>query len=108
MGYNVIGVYRWILTKFSLSFSEYRLTDVIPWGLALPLTATPKWVTKRGNKIHMYVCKKINAKTSVISYLRVPEYGMTNGSKLRVSFTPDSTPERGNTSYSCLCKTCQG
>ena len=39
--------------------------------------------------------KKSNAKTNVISYLRVPEYGMTNGSNLRVAFTTDSTPKRG-------------
>ena len=43
----------------------------------------------------MYVKKKSNAKTNVISYLRVPEYGMTNGSNLRVAFTTDSTPKRG-------------
>ena len=44
----------------------------------------------------MYLCKKkSNAKTNVISYLRVPEYGMTNGSNLRVAFTTDSTPKRG-------------
>ena len=36
---------------------------------------------------------KSNAKTSVISYVRVPEYGMTNGSNLRVVFTPNSTPK---------------
>ena len=38
---------------------------------------------------------KSNAKTSVISYLRVPEYRMTNESNLRVAFTPDSTPKSG-------------
>ena len=42
---------------------------------------------KRGNKIEYIYVKKINAKTSVISYLRVPEYGMTNESNLRVAFT---------------------
>ena len=41
----------------------------------------------------IYVKKKSKAKTSVISYLRVPEYGMTNGSNLRVA--SDSTPKRG-------------
>ena len=47
-----------------------------------------------GNKIDMYLCKKkSNAKTSVISYLRVPEYGMANENNLRVAFTPDSTPK---------------
>ena len=55
----------------------------------------PKGVIKWGKKIDMYLCKKSNAKTSVISYLRVPEYGMTNGSNIRVAFTLDSIPKRG-------------
>ena len=113
-------------------------------NVALPLTATPKWV-KRGNKIVIHLCKrtkvkttdiaylrllrvltdqckylklgftpdrnpkgvikrvtkltyiyvKSNAKTCVISYLRVPEYGMPIGSNFRAAFTPDSTPKRG-------------
>ena len=41
----------------------------------------------------MYLCKSRNAKTIVISYLSVPEYGMTNGSNLRDAFTLDSTPK---------------
>ena len=71
----------------------------------------PKGVIKRGNKIDMYLCKKSNAKTSVISYPRVSEYGMTNGSNIRVASTPDHTPKRGksgNKCYICLRKTCQG
>ncbi len=42
------------------------------------LDRNPKMVIKWGNKIDMYLCKKSNAKTSVMSYIRVPEYGMTN------------------------------
>ena len=64
-------------------------------SVALPLTATPKEVTKGGDTINMYLCKKLNSKTSVISYISVPEYGMTNGSNLRGAFTPDSSPKRG-------------
>ena len=30
-----------------------------------------------------------------MSYISVPEYGMTNGSNLRDAFTPDSTAKRG-------------
>ena len=60
---------------------------------------TPDRNVKRGNKmgnnIDMYLCKRRNAKTIVISYLSVPEYGMTNGSKLMDDFTHDSTPKRG-------------
>ena len=46
---------------------------------------------------------KSNAKTSVISYLRVPEYRMTKESNLRVAFTltvlPKVVKSRGNKSY---------
>ena len=84
------------LTWRTLGFSEYGLINASIVSLPLPQTATPKGVIKRGNKIDMYLCKKkSNAKTNVISYLRVPEYGMTNGSNLRVAFTTDSTPKRG-------------
>ena len=84
------------LTWRTLGFSEHGLINASIVSLLLPLTATPKGVIKKGNKIDMYLCKKkSNSKTSVVSYLRVPEYGMTNGSNLRVAFTPDSTPKRG-------------
>ena len=84
------------LTWRTLGFSEYGLINASIVSLPLPLTATPIGVIKGGNNIDMYLCKKkSNAKTSVISYLRVPEYGMTNGSNLMVAFTPDSTPKRG-------------
>ena len=55
----------------------------------------PKGVTEGGNEIDTYLCKKRNAKTRVISYLSVPEYGMTNGSIIMGAFTPDSSPKRG-------------
>ena len=42
-----------------------------------------------------YIYVKSNAKTCVISYLRVSEYGMPNGSNFRVAFTADSTHKRG-------------
>ena len=63
--------------------------------MALPVTPTPKGVTKGGNKIDMYLFKRRNAKTIVISYLSVPEYRMTKESNLRDAFTPDSIPKRG-------------
>ena len=94
------------LTWRTLGFSEYGRINASIVSLPLPLTATPKGVIK-GNKIDMYSCKKkSNAKTNVISYLRVPEYGMTNGSNLRVAFTTDSTPKRGKKGqqkkYTCV------
>ncbi len=36
---------------------------------------------------------KCNAKTSVISYLRVPDYGIINGSNLMVAFIPTVPPK---------------
>ena len=82
------------LTWRTLGFSECGLTNSSILSLTLPLTATQKGVIKWGNKIDIYLCKK-KAKTSVISYLLVPEYGMTNGSNLRVAFTLDRTPKMG-------------
>ena len=101
---NKIGIYLCKRTKVKITDMAYlrllrvRSTEINASivSLPLPLTATPKGVIKRGNKIDMYLCiKKSNAKTNVISYLRVPEYGMTNGSNLRVAFTTGSTPKRG-------------
>ena len=61
------------------------------------LYAWPKRQTgnKEGNTIDMYLCKRRNAKTVVILYLSVAEYGMTNGSNLRDAFTTKSTPKTG-------------
>ena len=56
---------------------------------------------ERGNNIwttkwaFIYV-KRAQAKNSVISYLRVPEYGMANASNFTRGFTPVSNTERGN------------
>ena len=47
------------LTKRTLGFSEYGLTNANILSLALPLTATQNWLIKRGNQpINMYLCKK--------------------------------------------------
>ena len=46
------------LTWRTLGFSEYGLINASIVSLPLPLTATPKGVIKRGNKIDMYLCKK--------------------------------------------------
>ena len=73
--------------------------------MALPLITTPKGVTKGGNTIDMYLCKKRNATTSVISYLSVPEYGMPNASNLRDAFPLTVLPKgvkRGNKGDICF------
>ena len=101
-GGNEIGIYlckrnNVIITDIAslLSFRECGLTNASILSVALPLSATPKGVTKGGNKMDMYLCKSRNVKTIVMSYLSVPEYGMTNGRNLRDAFTSDSTPKRG-------------
>ena len=100
LSYSVLRIRNDQCKHFKFGFTEYGLTNSSVLSLALPLTATQKVVIKWGNKLDMYLCKKkSNANTSVISYLRVPEYGMTNGSNIRVAFTLDSTPKRGNKIY---------
>ena len=49
--------------------------------LALPLTATPNGVIKRGNKIDMYLCKKAMLKPVSYRTLGFSEYGMTKRGK---------------------------
>ena len=47
-----------------------------------------------------------------MSCLGVTEWGMNNGSGIRVAFAPDSTPKGGGGGRDkgciCLCKACQG
>ena len=115
---NKIGIYLCKRTKVKITDMAYLRLLRVRTGqckyrkLAITPEGNPKRGNKKGNNIDMYLCKKSKAKTRVISYLRAPEYGMTNGSNLRVAFTPDSTPKRGKKgvtqeSYMCLCKTCQ-
>ena len=54
------------LTYRTLGFCEYGLTNASILSLAVPLTATPKGVIKRGNKIDMYLCEK--AMLTPVSY----------------------------------------
>ncbi len=82
------------VAKGTLGYPKYGLTNASILSMVLLLAATPKRVTKGGNKIDTYLCKKRNAKTSVISYLSVPEYGTTNGRNLMGAFTSDSSPKR--------------
>ena len=64
-------------------------------GVPLPLTALPKGA-KRGNKgeIFFYI-KMLNAKTGIISYINVPEYGITNASNFKCGIIPGSNPKKG-------------
>ena len=56
---------------------------------ALPLTATPKGVTK-GAFIYVKMAK---AKTVTYPTLGFSEYGMANACNIKRGFTPDSTPK---------------
>ena len=76
--------------------AKVKITDIACLSLPRIRTDQSQQRQKGVNKIDMYLCKSRNAKTIVISYLSVLEYGMTNGSNLRDAFTPDSTPKRGN------------
>ena len=53
-----------------LRLSRVRTDQCNNIKLGFTLTPTSKGVIKSGNTIDMYLCKKSNAKTSVISYLR--------------------------------------
>ena len=60
-------------------------------GKALPMTATPKWLSKLA---FIYV-KMANPNDNGTSYLGVPDYGMTNASNFKCNFTPDSNLKMG-------------
>ena len=61
---------------------------------ALPLTATPKGVTKWA---FIYVKRAKAKKTVSYRTLGFPEYGMTSASNVKRGFTPDNNLKRGNT-----------
>ena len=52
-------------------FSEYEMANASISSVALPLTATPKWVKKRGTKIVIHLCKRTKVKIADIAYLRL-------------------------------------
>ena len=70
---------------------------------ALPLPATPKGVTTRGQRnLLLFILKGPRLKkNSVINYstLGFQEYGMANASNLSRGFTPASNLERGNNTW---------
>ena len=75
---------KWIAGRFGVELS--------------PQNHTLKSAKNRGNKIVFYFCKKgTRLKTMSYRTLGFPEYGMTNASKFKWGYTPDSNPKRGNT-----------
>ena len=76
---------------YLIVFSEYGMTNRV----ALPLTATPKWI-KRGNKIVIHLCKRTKVKITDIAYLRLLRVLTDQCKYLKLGFTPDRNPKRGN------------
>ena len=84
---------------------SYRTLGLPEYGMAnasnFTRGFTPASNPERCNNIlatkwaFIYV-KRAKAKNRVISYLGLPEYGMTNASNFTRGFTPASNPERGN------------
>ena len=64
---------------------------------ALPPPATPKGVTKYGQRNGLLFMLK-GPRLKIVSYrtLGFPEYGMANASNFTRGFTPTGNPERGN------------
>ena len=80
---------------YLIVFSEYGMTNASISSVALPLTATQKWV-KRGNKIVIHLCKRTKVKITDIAYLRLLRVLTDQCKYLKLGFTPDRNPKRGN------------
>ena len=80
---------------YLIVFSEYGMTTASISSVALPLTATPKWV-KRGNKIVIHLCKRTKVKITDIAYLRLLRVLTDQCKYLKLGFAPDRNPKRGN------------
>ena len=80
---------------YLIVFSEYGMTNASISSVALPLTATPKWV-KRGNKLVIHLCKRTKIKITDIAYIRLLRVLTDQCKYLKHGFTPDRNPKRGN------------
>ena len=80
---------------YLIVFSEYVMTNASISSVALPLTATPKWV-KRGNKIVIHLYKRTKVKITDIAYPRLLQVWTDQCKYLKLGFTPDRNPKRGN------------
>ena len=81
---------------YLIVFFEYGMTNASISSVALPLTSTPKWV-KRGNNIVIHLCKRTKVKVTDIAYLRLLRVRTDQCKYLKLGFTPDRNPKRGNT-----------
>ena len=80
---------------YLIVFSEYGMTNASISSVALPLTATPIWV-KMGNKFFIHLCKRTKVKITDIAYLRLLRVLTDQCKYLKLGFTPDRNPKRGN------------
>ncbi len=80
---------------YPIVLSEYGMTDASISTLALPLTATPKWV-KGGNKIVIHLCKRTKFKITDRAHLRLLRVLTGQFKYLRLGFTPERNPKSGN------------
>ena len=80
---------------YLIVFSEYVMINASISSVALTLTATPKWV-KRGNKIVIHLCKRTKVKITDIAYHRLLRVLTDQCKSLKLGFTPDHNPKRGN------------
>ena len=71
------------------------MTNASISSLALALTATPKWV-KRGNKIVIHLCKTTKVKITDMAYIMLLRVRTDQFKYLKLDFTPDRNPKRGN------------
>ena len=92
---------------YLIVFFEYGMTNGSISRVAIPLTATPKWV-KGGNKIVINLCKRTKVKITDIAYLRLLRVRTDQCKYLKLGFTPDRNQKgvikRGNKIDMYLCK----
>ena len=80
---------------YLIVFSEYGMTNASISSVALPLTATPKWV-KRGNKIVIHLRKRSKVKITDLAYIRLLRVLTDQCKYLKLGVTPDRNPKMGN------------
>ena len=94
---------------YGLPYSVFRICNdqCKHLSVALPRTATPKWV-KRGNKIVINLCKRTKVKITDIAYLRLLRVLTTNASILSLALpliaTQKGVIKNGNKTDIYLCK----
>ena len=76
-------------------FSEYGKANACISSVALPMTATPKFV-KMGNKIGIYLCKRTMDKITDTAYRSLLRVRTDQCKYLKLAFTPDRNSKRSD------------